>query len=414
MHKPRGQAAIGFIFVTLLIDVMGFGIIIPVLPKLIQGLIHSDLSDASKYAGWLIALYAGMQFFFAPLIGNLSDKYGRRPVLLCSLLGFSIDYFLTAFAPAIGWLFLGRSVAGVTGASFTTASAYIADVSPPEKRAANFGLVGVAFGVGFIIGPFLGGILGDMNVRYPFFAAGGLALLNALFGYFILPESLAVENRRPLDLKRCSPWGTLVQLKKYKAVLKLTTSLFLIYVAAQSVQTVWTYYTMRQFAWSIKAVGYSLGVVGVVTALVQGGLIRIILPKIGNEKSIGIGLFLYTAGLVLFAIATKGWMMYVFLVPYCLGGIAGPALQGYISNHVPANEQGELQGGLTSLASLAAIFGPLIMTGSFHYFTKPNPFFQFPGMPFILGAVCMLLSAMFAMRTFRRAKKQVAPAAVNN
>src|ERR1700756_2373309 len=227
MHKPRGQAAIGFIFVTLLIDVMGFAIIIPVLPKLIKGLIHSDLSEASKYAGWLIALYAIMQFLCSPFIGNLSDKFGRRPVLLASLLGFSIDYFLTAFAPTIGWLFLGRSIAGITGASFTTASAYIADVSTPEKRAANFGLIGVAFGVGFMIGPAIGGFLGDMNVHYPFLAAGGFALLNALFGYFILPESLAVENRRSLDLKRCSPWGTLAQLKKYKSVLNLTASLFL-------------------------------------------------------------------------------------------------------------------------------------------------------------------------------------------
>ena len=401
MHKPRGQAAIGFIFVTLLIDVMGFGIIIPVLPDLIKGLIHSDLSTASGYAGILLAVYAFMQFFFAPFIGNLSDRFGRRPVLLSSLLGFSIDYFLTAFAPTIWWLFIGRTIAGVTGASFTTASAYIADVSPPEKRAANFGLVGVAFGVGFIIGPMLGGILSSWNIHYPFFAAGGLALLNALFGYFILPESLPPEKRRPLDLKRCSPWGTLIALRKYKSVIKLATSLFLVFLAVQSVQTVWAYFTEYKFHWNSAAVGYSLGFVGLMIALVQGGLIRLILPKFGNEKSIWIGLLLYTLGLVLFAFASKGWMMYAILIPYCLGGIAGPAIQGYISNSVPDNEQGELQGGLTSLQSIASILGPLIMTGAFHYFTKPNPFFQFPGIQFIIGAVLMLISALLAVRSFK-------------
>jgi DHA1 family tetracycline resistance protein-like MFS transporter len=404
MHKPKGQAAIGFIFVTLLIDVLGFGIIIPVLPDLIKGLIHSDLSAASAYSGILLAVYAGMQFFFAPLIGNLSDKFGRRPVLLFSLLGFSIDYFLTAFAPTIGWLFVGRTIAGVTGASFTTASAYIADVSTPEKRAANFGLVGVAFGVGFILGPMLGGLLGKWDIHYPFLAAGGFALLNALFGYFILPESLPVEKRRAFDIKRCSPWGTLIQLKKYKSVIGLTTSLFLIFLAAQSVQTVWAYFTMYKFNWSRTDVGWSLGFVGLMIGAVQGGLIRVILPKFGNEKSIWMGLLLYTLGLVLFAFASSGWMMYAILVPYCLGGIAGPAIQGYISNSVPDNEQGELQGGLTSLQSVAAILGPLIMTGSFRYFTSAAAPFQFPGVQFILGAIFMLISAVLAVRSFKRNK----------
>ncbi|HWY37530.1 MAG TPA: MFS transporter, partial [Bacteroidia bacterium] len=199
--KSKKQAALGFIFVTLLVDVMGFGIIIPVLPQLIQHLIHGTISEAAPYAGWLAFAYASMQFFFSPVIGNLSDKYGRRPVLLCSLLGFGVDYLFLAFAPTVGWLFVGRIIAGITGASFTTASAYIADISAPEKRAANFGIVGVAFGIGFIIGPVIGGILGSYDTRYPFLAAAVLALLNAAYGYFILPESLSKENRRPFDLK---------------------------------------------------------------------------------------------------------------------------------------------------------------------------------------------------------------------
>jgi len=402
MIQPKGQAALGFIFVTLLVDVMGFGIIIPVLPQLIAHLIHGNINQAAPYAGGLAFAYAFMQFFFSPVIGNLSDKFGRRPVLLSSLLGFGIDYLFLAFAPTVWWLFAGRIIAGITGASFTTASAYIADISTPEKRAANFGLVGVAFGIGFIIGPVIGGILGGYDTRYPFLAAAALALLNAAYGYFILPESLSKEHRRPLDIKRCSPWGSLIQLSKYKAVIGLALSLFLVYIAVQSVQSVWSFYTIEKFHWSTATIGWSLGVVGVLVAVVQGGLIRIVIPKIGQERSIWIGLLLYSIGLILFAFASKSWMMFAFLIPYCAGGIAGPALQGYMSNNVPANEQGELQGGLTGLMSLSAIFGPLLMLWSFHYFTKPNPFFQFAGAPFVIGAVLMLLSTLLAIRSFKR------------
>jgi len=402
MLKPKGQAALGFIFVTILIDVIGFGIIIPVLPKLIQHLIHGSLSKAALYAGGLAFAYAAMQFLFSPVIGNLSDKFGRRPVLLSSLLGFGIDYLFLAFAPTIGWLFVGRVIAGITGASFTTANAYIADISTPEKRAANFGLVGVAFGVGFIIGPVIGGILGNINTQYPFLAAAALALLNAAYGYFILPESLSVEHRRPFSWLRANPIGSLVQLNKYKRVFGLAISLFLVYFAVQSVQSVWTFYTIQKFQWSNAMVGYSLGFVGLMVALVQGGLIRIVIPKLGQERSIWIGLLLYSIGLFLFAFATKGWMMFAILVPYCLGGIAGPALQGYMSNSVPANEQGELQGGLTSLISLSSIFGPLLMAWAFSFFTSKGAPFQFPGAPFALGAVLMLASTFLAIRSFKR------------
>ncbi len=405
MNKPvpeKRKAALGFIFATLLIDVMGLGIIIPVIPKLIEHLIHGNLSEASGYALWLTAAYAGMQFLFSPVIGNLSDRFGRRPVLLFSLLGFSVDYMFSAFAPTIAWLFVGRIVAGITGASFTTGSAYIADISTPENRAANFGMVGVAFGLGFIIGPVIGGILGKYDVHYPFIAAALLALLNATYGYFILPESLDLAHRRPFEIKKANPVSTLIKLSKYKSVIGLAVSLFLVYFAAQAVQCAWTFYTMDKFSWNEAMVGYSLGAVGLFVALVQGGLIRVIIPKIGQEKSIWIGLLLYATGLALFAFASKGWMMFAFLVPYCLGGIAGPALQGYMSASVPANEQGELQGGLTSLMSLSSIFGPIVMLGSFHYFTQPNPYFQFPGAPFLIGAVLMLLSAILAVRSFKR------------
>lgn len=400
--KAKKQAALGFIFVTLLIDITGLGIIIPVLPKLIETLIHGNLSDASRYAGLLTLAYAVMQFLFAPVLGNLSDKYGRRPVLLGSLTGFGIDYLFLAFAPSIGWLFVGRAIAGITGASYTTASAYIADVSTPEKRAQNFGMIGIAFGLGFIIGPVIGGILGKYSTQLPFIAAAGLALLNALYGFFVLPESLDKEHRRPFELRRANPIGSLKQLNKYPAVLGLAASLFLIYFAAQSVQSVWTFYTMSKFGWNEAWVGYSLGFVGLTIAAVQGGLIRVAIPKLGQERSIWVGLSFYAIGLLLFAIATKGWMMFAFMIPYALGGIAGPALQGVMTQQVPPNEQGELQGALTSLASLSAIFGPWVMTYLFYKFTKSGAPFYFPGAPFVLGSFLMLLSVILAVRSFKR------------
>jgi DHA1 family tetracycline resistance protein-like MFS transporter len=402
MSKPTKQAALSFIFITLLIDVTGLGIIIPVLPKLIQTLIHGNLSDASRYAGLLTVAYAVMQFLFAPVLGNLSDKYGRRPVLLGSLLGFGIDYLFLAFAPSIAWLFVGRAIAGITGASFTTASAYIADVSTPEKRAQNFGMIGVAFGVGFIIGPVVGGILGKYDTHLPFIAAAVLALLNAAYGYFVLPESLDKAHRREFQWKRANPLGSLLQLKKYPAVLGLAASLFLVYFAGQSVQSVWTFYTIEKFKWNEAWVGYSLGFVGLTVAAVQGGLIRVAIPKLGQQRSIWIGLVMYGIGLVLFAVADQGWMMFAFMIPYALGGIAGPALQGVMTEHVPSNEQGELQGALTSLMSLSAIFGPWTMTYLFYTFTKPSTPIHFPGAPFILGAVLMFASAILAVRSFKR------------
>lgn len=410
----KNKNALGFIFATLLIDVMGLAIIIPVIPQLIEHLIHGDVSKASWYGGWLTVSYATMQFLFSPMIGNLSDRFGRRPVLLCSLLGFSVDYFFSAFAPTIGWLFVGRIIAGVTGASFTTASAYISDVSTPEKKAANFGLIGVAFGLGFIIGPAIGGFLGKYDVHYPFIAAGGLALLNALYGFFALPESLDEAHRRKFEWKRANPIGTLKQLRKHKNVIGLAASLFLIYFAAQAVQTVWTFYTIKKFNWNPAMNGASLAVVGLLIAAVQGGLIRITLPKLGHERSIWMGLVFYAIGLALFAFASQGWMMFVFLIPYCAGGIAGPALQGYISNNVPPNEQGELQGGLTSLMSLSSIFGPLIMANMFYYFTKPGTPVQFPGAPYVLGSILMLLSALLAIRNFRKDMSEKADHNENN
>lgn len=405
------KAAVGFIFITLLIDVMGWGLIIPVMPKLIAGLKHIQINEASKYGSLLVAVYAIMQFFCAPIIGNLSDRYGRRPVILFSLFGFAVDYLFLALAPTYGWLFVGRIVAGITGASFTTAAAYIADVSTPENRAKNFGMIGAAFGLGFIIGPFIGGQLSGFGVRAPFCAAAILCLLNWLYGYFVLPESLSLEHRRKFEWKRANPVGSLLHLKKYPAISGLMFSFALIYLAAHAVQSNWNYFTIFRFHWTDKMVGNSLALVGLLVAAVQAGLIRIVNPRLGNQRSVYIGLLMYSIGLFLFAFATQSWMMFAFLVPYCLGGIAGPALQSILAGHVPPNEQGELQGALTSLMSLTSIFGPLIMNNLFYYFTKSNTPFHFPGVSFFLGAIFMLFSAVIAWYVLGKEKRMVAAGA---
>jgi len=399
------KAAVGFIFITLLIDTMGFGLIIPVLPELIAELKNISINQASAYGGLLLSTYAVTQFLFAPVIGNLSDKYGRRPVILSSLLGFGIDYIILALAPTFGWLFIGRVIAGITGASFTTGAAYIADVSTPQTRAKNFGMIGAAFGIGFIIGPALGGLLAKWGIRAPFYAAASLCLLNALYGFFVLPESLSKENRRAFNWKKANPFGSLQFLRRTPAIAGLALCYFLIFLAAQSIQGNWSFFTMYRFNWTPGLVGASLAVVGVLIGGVQVGLTRVLNPKIGDEKSIYLGLILYTIGLVLFAFASATWMMFVFLIPYCLGGVAGPSLQSTLAGHVAANQQGQLQGALTSLMSLTTIIGPLLMNNLFTFFTSPKAPFHFPGVSFLLCAIFMLLSLIIVWVVLNREKK---------
>jgi len=402
MKKNKNQAALGFIFITMLIDVIGWGIIIPVIPGLIEELIQGDISEAAKVGGWITFAYAITQFVFAPLIGSLSDQYGRRPIILISLLGFTLDYILLALAPSITWLFIGRIIAGITGASITTASAYIADISTIENRAKNFGMIGAAFGLGFIIGPVIGGLLGQYGARVPFYAAAALCFLNFLYGYFILPESLPKEKRSVLNLKKANPIGSFLHLKKYPKLIGLASSMFLLYVASHAIQSNWSFFTMYKFNWDEKMVGISLGVIGLFVAFVQGVLIRWVNPWLGNEKSIYAGFFLYSLGMLLFTFANQSWMMFIFLIPYCLGGIAGPALQAVISIQVPETEQGKIQGTLTSLMSASAIVGPPLMTGIFYYFTKEQTPFKFAGAPFLLASILMTISAVMAYYSFRK------------
>ena len=406
MDEPTGHkrpAALSFIFITVLIDTLGLGVIIPVLPKLLEKLGNFDISMASQINGYLTFAYAFMQFVFSSVLGNLSDRFGRRPVLLISMVGFGIDYALMAFAPNVFWLFAGRIIAGIAGASSTTATAYIADISTGDKRAANFGIIGAATGLGFILGIGLGGYLGEVGLRIPFMAAAGLALLNAAYGYFVLPESLAVENRRPFDWSRANPIGALKRLAMYPAISGLISAFSLVYIASKAVETVLAFFLVEKFKWSMSSIS-SLGIfIGVLLIAIQGGLIRIIIPKLGQEKSIVVGLMFYAIGLTLIAFASQGWMMYLYMVPYCLGGISGPALQGLITSKVEPNEQGELQGGLNSLLSITTVIGPLLMSSLFAHFTNAKTSsIYFPGAPYLLGAILMLISTIIAIRNFKR------------
>jgi MFS transporter, DHA1 family, tetracycline resistance protein len=401
-ESPAKTNTVFFIFITILLDVVGFGIIIPVIPKLITELSGQGMSASAQIGGWLMFCYAIMQFLCAPIMGGLSDQYGRRPIILGSLLGFSLDFLITAFAPTLGWLFVGRILAGIMGSSITTASAYMADISTPEKRAQNFGMIGAAFGLGFIIGPLLGGVLGSYGSRIPFMAAAGLAFVNFLWGYFILPESLKPENRRPFDWKRANPVGTLRQLGKYPVIVGMVASLFLLYVAGNAVQGNWTFYTIEKFQWDEKMIGYSLAFVGILAAIVQTVVVRKLIPKIGPKRGVYFGLALQCLGFVLFAFASESWMMFAFCIPYCLGGIGGPSLQSIISTQVPPNEQGELQGGLTSLISVSTIVGPLLMSNIFHYFTKPDAPIYFPGASMLTAAFLTLIGTLLAYRTLNK------------
>lgn len=400
------KASLGFIFITILVDVIGIGIIVPVIPSLIQNLTGEGLSVASRYGGLLMLAYAAMQFIFAPILGELSDKYGRRPVLLIALFGLGVDFVFHAYAPTLGWLFVGRILAGISGASFTVATAYIADISTPEKKAQNFGLVGAAFGLGFIVGPAIGGILGEIDIKLPFLAAAGLSFLNFLYGVFVLPESLKPENRRPFRWKRANPVGSLLHLKKYPLIIGFMISFFIVYVAGHSVQSTWSYFTMYRFGWDESMVGYSLAAVGVLVAIVQGGLIRVAVKKLGEKRTVIIGMLFWIIGLFLFSIAFEGWMMFSFLLPYCLGGIAGPTLQSIMSNQVPANEQGELQGTITSLVSLSSIIGPPFMTFLFYFFSRDeNSTLFFPGAAFLVGAVLVLISLLLVLKPLNKLMK---------
>ncbi|MFX0555992.1 TCR/Tet family MFS transporter [Maribacter sp. CXY002] len=396
------KTALLFIFITILVDVIGIGIILPIIPELIMELTGEGNHMAIIYGMWLTTAFAGMQFLFSPVLGEISDKYGRRPILLIALLGLSIDYLIHAWAPTITWLFLGRFLAGITGASFTVASAYIADVSTKENKAKNFGLIGAAFGLGFIIGPGIGGFFGEINIRLPFYIAAGLTFANFLFGWLFVPESLAPENRRPISLMKMIPGVSLLALRNYKGVLLLIFAFFLANLAGQALPSTWSYYGIERYNWSPKEIGVSLMVVGLLVAIVQGFLVGYFVNKFGKRVVVSVGFLLWTIGMFFFSLATEPWMLYAFLIPYALGGIAGPTVQGVISNQVSEKEQGNLQGSITGLVSITAIVGQLIFAPVFYFFIRPEGSIYFPGAPYTLAAIFLLMAFALAFTAMKR------------
>ncbi|MDE2500330.1 MAG: TCR/Tet family MFS transporter [Alphaproteobacteria bacterium] len=393
-EERTSRHALVFIFITIFVDVIGLGIVIPVAPKLISELAHVALSDAARYGGLLMFVYAGMTFLFAPAIGNLSDRFGRRPVLIASLLAIGVDYAITGFAPTISWLFVARALSGMAGASYTTAYAYIADVTPPEKRAASFGMIGAAFGLGFIVGPAIGGLLGQYGVRVPFYASAVIAFANAAYGYFILGESLTRERRRKFEIWRANPLGALVALRRFPFVLGLCGVIILMRLAHDANPATWTYYTMLKFHWTTADVGYSLMAIGATTTVVYAWLTRVLIPLIGEVRAVYIGLAAGAAGFAGFAFSAHGWQMYAWMPMFALIGLIMPAMNAIMSKSVGASEQGELQGAITSVGSLTSIVAPLAMSYLFAYFTSVRAPAYFPGAAFLAASICLVLAGV--------------------
>lgn len=402
--SPSGSAkrALVFVFITVLIDSIGFGIILPVLPSLIMQLTGVTVDRAAAYGGLLASIYALMQFFCAPVLGNLSDQFGRRPVLLFSLFALGCDYFIQGFAPTIGWLFVGRMVAGIAGASFTPAYAYVADITPPEKRAQSFGLMGAAFGIGFIVGPAIGGQLGHFGPRAPFFTAGVIALLNTAFGYFALPESLPPAARRAFRWMRANPLGTIAQVRKYPGLLWMLAAMFLWQLGHQVLPNVWSFYTILKFHWSSDQVGYSLTWVGLVMAVAQGVFTGRLVPWFGGERPAALaGMGAAVLAYVGYALVPQGWMMYPVSLLTFVFALAYPSMNALASQRAPANAQGELQGAVAMLYSLSSIAGPPLMTGVFGHFSHRDAAVYFPGAPFVLAAALTVACAGLFARALR-------------
>jgi len=384
--------ALVFIFLTALMDSIGFGIIMPVLPDLLIEITGEDLGNSARYGGWLMFVYAVMQFLCSPIIGNVSDRFGRRPVLLFSLLVMAINYLLMGFAETLLLLFIGRIISGIGASTMSTCNAYMADVTPANQRAQNFGLIGAAFGMGFVFGPVIGGFLGEYGSRIPFIAAGIISLFNLVFGFLVLQESLKPENRRTFELKRANPVGTLMQLRKFPLVVGIIVVMFIYNIGHHVLPATWSFFSIEKFDWTPKDIGLSLMFIGICMALVQGFLIRWVIPRTGLRWAGVVGMSFTAIAFLGYGTATTPWMMYLAMIPGALGALAGPALQGIASAQVNASQQGELQGGLSSTMSLTSIISPLMMTQVFAYFTEDQTPYYFPGAAFILALFLTLVA----------------------
>ncbi|MEM9479328.1 MAG: TCR/Tet family MFS transporter [Verrucomicrobiota bacterium] len=395
------RPALAFIFVTLFLDILGIGIVVPILPKLVEQLHGGGTDSAALIYGLLVALYCLAQFLCAPLLGSLSDKVGRRPVILFALLGAGLDYFLLAWAPTLTWFFLGRIISGVTGANFSAATAYIADVSPPEKRAANFALVGAAFGLGFAIGPAIGGLLGGINLRLPFIVAGSLTLVSWLYGLLILPESLKPENRRPFSWNNANPFRSLRGLGRSKLILGLSLSLLIVNIAHYVYQSVWVLYTAHRYEWTTVQIGGSLAFVGVMAMIMQGFVGRKLMPALGEKRTMFLGIAAMALSMLGYGLSPSGWMVYPIIVLGSVGGFVTPAMQGLLSRSVGDDEQGWIQGMVTSLQSLAGIVAPPVLTAIFGYFISEKAPVYLPGAAFFFGVALLIVAASVAFSAQR-------------
>lgn len=395
------KSTIVFVLVVTALDTAGLGIVYPVLPKLIQELVNTDTSHAATYGGWLTFAYALMQFVFAPVLGYLSDHYGRRIVLLISLLGFAIDCLFLAFAQHIIWLFIGRFIAGIAGASYSVASACIADISTNKNRTKNFGYINAAYSSGLIIGPVIGGVLGPFGSHIPFVGAAVLSMGNFIFGYFMFPETLDKSHRRKFEIKRANPFGSFKHLSKSPTVIILIVAMFFVALAGHSMPSVWAYFTIEKFDWDTKSIGFSLAFLGVLSIIVQSWLVGIFVKKIGDSNMTILGLLFSICGLLLIAFSQVEWLLIPAMMIYVLGSIQRTGFQSIITSNVAKNEQGELQGSLSSLLGLATIIAPPLLTMSFTYFTKnENTGLYIPGAPFLIATGLTMMSLIIIISNY--------------
>ena len=396
-----GRAAFAFIFVTVALDMMALGVMIPVLPKLVIEFEAGDTARAAVMFGLFGTVWAGMQFLFMPLIGNLSDRFGRRPVVLLSNLGLGLDYVLMAVAPSLAWLFVGRAISGMVSASYATAGAYVADILPPEQRARHFGFLGAAFGIGFIIGPAFGGLLGSIDLRLPFWVAAALSLLNAAYGFFILPESLPRERRAPFSWRKANPFGALRFLRSYPILLGLAAAAFLSRLAHDSLSSTYVLYVDHRYQWDERTVGLTLALVGISSMIVQGGLVGPAVKKFGERRALLAGLLFGAAGFLIQALAPTGALFLIAIPFIALYGVASPALQALMSRRVSPTEQGQLQGAIHSVGGLGGLLAPFVFTQILALFIAPESPVALPGAPWLLATAVLLAAAVIAERQTR-------------
>ena len=396
-----GNAAFLFILVMVAFDMVAFGIIAPVLPDLIRQFEGGDFGRASDLTGYLLLVWNAMQFLFSPILGAWSDRFGRRPIILLSCFGLGVDYIVMALAPTLRWLFIGRMISGITASNISTAYAYVTDVTPAEKRAKPFGYISAAFGLGFIIGPAVGGYLGNSNLRAPFWAAAALSLVNSLYGFFVLPESLPPERRSKSAWQMANPLGSLKLLRSHRVLAGLATVVTLYYLAQNSLPSMWALYTEERYGWSRGDVGLSLAVVGVCASVISGVLVGPFVKRFGERRSVLFGLLCGTLGFVGFALAASGWMLYAAIPFIALWGIAAPAIQSLMSRRVDATSQGKLQGAINSLRAITGMAGPVLFTQVFALAISPRARVHLPGAPYHLAAVLLLSGLLLAVYVTR-------------